>query len=259
MRQRRGFTLVDLLAVRNRERPAFTIIELLVLLVLIAIVTIAGCHIVAGPRAAAKRAVCMANLRTTGMAFTDYATANAGKFARVHTEGDPLAAPTEDNDLKSISTNAMNQVWMLIDEGYLPSMAFKCPADKRHTGPRGKLALRYGWANPSEFSYGIQYPFDHDPAGTAVNPACPAAAGYSSDWILMADRNPGKRVAGNKDWPNHPDGCSYLKMDGSVAFHEDSNSVILGQEIYGDDNAADGDVFPDSAGDVVILPDAPAD
>ncbi len=75
----------------------------------------------------------------------------------------------------------------------------------------------------------------------------------------MADRNPGKRVTSKKDWPNHPDGCSYLKMDGSVAFHPDSTSVILGQEIYGDDNAADGDIFPDIAGDVVILPNTPGD
>jgi len=240
-----------------RKRRGFTLVDLLVLLALIAILTIAGCHIFFASTRDAKKAVCMANLRTTGMSFTGYAAANGGKFARVHTEGDPLAAPIADNDLKSISTNAMNQVWMLIDEGYLPSMAFKCPADKRWTARTA--AVKYGWTDASEFSYGIQYPFDHDPAGTAVNPACPASAGYLGDWILMADRNPGKRVTSKTDWPNHADGCAYVKMDGSVIFHEAGNSVMSGQEIYGDDNAADGDIFPDSAADVVILPDAPAD
>ncbi len=261
MRKRRGFTLVDLLAVRNRERPAFTIIELLVLLALIPIVIVAGCWGFSRPvlvASSSSRTVCMNNLKVIGKAFTSYAAANGGKFARVHTEGDPLAAPTDNNDLKSISTNAMNQVWVLIDEGYLPTTAFTCPADRR---PKVSVspALRYGWADASQFSYGIQYPFDHDPSGKAANPACPALAAFPRNSILMADRNPGKRVAGNKDWPNHLDGCAYLKMDGSVVFHKDSLSVISGQEIYGDDDAADGDIFPDSADDVVILPGAPMD
>ena len=247
MRRQRAFTLVEL------------IIELLTLLVLIGILIVVGCKAFSeASRIDGRRRVCMIKLRVIGKAFTEYATANSGKFPRVHSEGDPLAALTEDNNLESISTNAMNQVWPLIDEGYLPAAAFRCPADKRPV-VSASPALRYGWVDASQFSYGIQYPFDHDPAGKAVNPACPASAGYSGDWILMADRNPGKRVAGNKDWPNHSNGCSYLRMDGSVLFHENSNSVISGQEIYGDDSAADGDIFPDSASDVIILPGAPAD
>ncbi len=240
-----------------RKRRGFTLVDLLTLLVLIAIVTIAGCNIMAGSLAEAEKTVCMNNLSVIGNAFSVWAAGNSGKFARVHTEGDPLAAPTADNDLKSISTNAMNQVWVLIDGGYLPAMAFKCPADRSHTALAS--TVRYGWTNASEFSYGIQYPFDHDPAGKAANPACPASAAYNSDWILMADRNPGERVASNKDWPNHSRGCTCLRMDGSVVFHKNSNSVVFGEEIYGDDSAADGDIFPDSAADVVILPNAPAD
>lgn len=241
-----------------RQRCGFTLVDLAVLLALIPIVTIVGCNIMSESRADAQKTVCMANLRVIGSSFAMYAADNGGKFARVHTEGDPLAAPTADNNLKSISTNAMNQVWVLIDEGFVPRAAFECPADKSKRRVARTYTMR-GWTNASEFSYGIQYPFDHDPAGKAANPACPALAAYPRSSILMADRNPGKRVTGNKDWPNHPDGCSYLKMDGSVAFHPDSNSVISGQEVYGDDNAADGDIFPDSAGDVVILPNAPTD
>jgi prepilin-type N-terminal cleavage/methylation domain-containing protein len=240
-----------------RQRHGFTLVELLVVVAVIGIVTIVGCNIVAESRADAQKTVCMTKLATIGSAFGKYAAANGGKFARVHTEGDPLAAPTADNDLKSISTNAMNQVWPLIDGGYVPATAFACPADKRWTAKTS--TTRYGWTNAGEFSYGIQYPFDHDPAGKAANPACPGSGGYSSGGILMADRNPGKRVAGNMDWPNHRDGCAYLTMAGSVFFHENSNSVISGQEIYGDDDAGDGDIFPDSAADVVILPNAPMD
>ena len=258
MRQeRRALTLVDLLTVRNRERLAFTIIELLVLLALAALVIIAGCNVFSSSGGAADKAACVSNLRAIGGALAQYAALNGGKFPRVHSTGDPLAAPTAANSLRSISTNAMNQVWGLIDQRLLEATAFKCPADEKWKARTA--SEKYGWADASEFSYGIQYPFDRNPTGEAANPACPNSAAYGSAWIVMADRNPGKRVASNKDWANHPEGCAYLGKGGNVAFHEDSSSVISSQEIYGDDDAADGDIFPDSAGDIVILPDAPAD
>src|ERR1700759_5477456 len=74
--RRRGFTLVEPPAVSIGKRAAFTLVELLVVIGVIAVLMGMLLPALNRAREAARRANCLSNLRQVHLAFSYYAAAN---------------------------------------------------------------------------------------------------------------------------------------------------------------------------------------
>ena len=239
-----------------RRKRAFTLVELLVLIAIIAVlVTILVPLKTSGPHHS-RKAICATNLKIIGGAFRDYENdIETPDFPRMEINGDVDAALLHGDtlDAATLGTNTMQNVWMLIDEGYLPPEAFRCPLDRDYL-PRS-AQTRYGWENYNQFSYGMQNPYAKSIDGLKTNLADPTDKDYKANRVFMADMNPGGAVDGSTiTHSNHGDGLNYITRVGNVVFHEDRySSAVYGEEIY-DDDGDPGDAWPDSSTDVVITP-----
>ena len=270
-------------------KKAFTLIELLVVVAVIAILVTILVPVVTTAIEDTERTVCANNLKVIGKAYYDYAQENEANPFPMHdvdsapdTAGDEHAALSGDggsNTLADIHDNAMNTVWVLISQGLLPATAFKCPGDEGYT--ERMIDKKYGWDNSTEFSYGVQYPYASD--GTNDNPADPAGTYtaddatvepvakkgdemYLSNWILMADRNPGAAVDETAaiEHSNHKGGeggCSVVTKIGNVSFYQQEwkSMAGFGDDIYTDCTAAGvetctGSSYPRTRSDTIISP-----
>ena len=257
-RERPAFTLTELPAVRKRECPAFMLIELLVLIAVIAVSVTILVPVIRTSIAGSYGPVCQTKLGSIVNAFARYDDdADYGGFPRLGAKGNPddLLRDGDTLDTATLGTNTMQNMWILIDPGFLPPSAFKCPADRDYL-PRS-AQTRYGWENYNQFSYGMQNPYDADSeTSTKTNAASPAEDSYKANQVLMADMNPGGPAA-TKGHSIHPDGCNVATRNGNVWFHEgERSSVMYGEEIY-DDDGDPSDAWPDSSKDVVITPTHP--
>lgn len=265
-------------------RKAFTLIELLVVIAIISVLVTILVPVIIITLDKARQAACTNNLKVMGKAYHDYAYSNPGDPFPRHVDSPttlagantgPTGAPGSDT-LAAAGDCSMNTVWVLIARGMLTYDAFGCPGDEGYTART--VATKYGWANATEFSYGVHYPYEEDPAGPTPNPADPAdtygaANGalnpparkgdwmYLPNWIIMADRNPGGPVDGSTiEHSNHNgiiEGCSVVTRIGNATFYsqETSSMAGFGDDIYTDAAAlATAAAFPQNRSDTVISP-----
>src|SRR4051794_17003800 len=78
---RRAFTLVELPAVSSRRRAAFTLVELLVVIGIIALLISVLLPALNKARKAARTTACMSNIRQLCMAEIQYVQDNKGRFS----------------------------------------------------------------------------------------------------------------------------------------------------------------------------------
>ncbi|MCE5277544.1 MAG: prepilin-type N-terminal cleavage/methylation domain-containing protein [Planctomycetaceae bacterium] len=256
-------------------KKAFTLVELLVVVVAVSMLVAvmfygSGCGI-GNAISEARKSACQANLKIIGGAFREYELKNA-RFARIrgHVSGDAAAkyepAGTSDK-LEDVAVAPMNEIWVLVERALIPENILKCGGDKDWK-PRmvdGTTIKINGWSSDTQFSYGIQFPYDKNLQGTrsAANPSIsPEKGGFTANSVFMADM--AKRGAADPvvkksdDLQNHRDGISYLTRGGTVGFHTrpTPDSVIHGDEIYADALSGDGICPANSPADSVICPGA---
>ncbi len=202
---------------------------------------------------------CQQNLRSIGMAMAVYRQGHNDRMPvikiREGAAGGANSVPTEANQTDEefssgqwqavLGDQAMQNVWLLVATDAIDEGMFKCPADDWVGRPAD--AAKYGWTDPRQYSYGMQWPYQQDAAGRAN----PARLGTPST-ILMADRSPGGPVGETRLPSNHPkNGTNVVLASGTVATFRDTAASTVG---YGDD-----EIYTNAAGEVGGLPQAPKD
>jgi len=90
-RDRNGFTLVELPAVSKGNREAFTLVELLVVIGIIAVLIAILLPALSAARKAAQATVCMSNLRQWGMGLQAYVDQNKGMLPQKGPDGSSVS------------------------------------------------------------------------------------------------------------------------------------------------------------------------
>ena len=236
-----------------RSKNAFTLIELLIVVGILAVLVTILVPVVGNVLDDAREAGCMTNLRSIKTGIDNKLAETGGNriFGMVHTEGtlaEVNGALGANNDLGLLTKNAMQNVWAMVADYDVSPQAFYCPADGGRTIDRAASTnLKYGWTDLREFSYGIQYPYGEN----GINDT-----DLKDRTVIMADRNPGGAVVkGTREHSNHPDGVAVLFYDGNVKFHEADDSLIgyRKDEIYTNTTGTAGGA-PTGPGDTSITP-----
>ncbi|MHC4984527.1 MAG: type II secretion system protein [Planctomycetota bacterium] len=244
------------------RRNGFTLIELLVVIGIISVLLTLLIPAIRMAQALARKDKCLANLRGIGQAMAVFGETASGRYPMIDRQAtDPEAAiprsgPTnrrfgEDGETwASLGPNAMQNVWLLIQDDLVPEQIFHCPADDTYasaevgeTWPR-----KFGWYESANVSYGMHWPYAGD--GTDANPV-PLTTALSASMVILADQNPGGAVGDDLGPSNHKLlGTAYLMASGGVGFRDsrdDSRCGLHGDDIYTvqDDSGANTDQVSD--------------
>jgi len=201
------------------------------------------------------QAQCKANLKGIGTAIAMYKGEGDDTFPLLWTTGQPEADITESDSAGTIEElsaklngreAAMQNVWLLIDKGYLTEEAFQCPSDEDYL-PRefaneaDRQANKVGWRSSANFSYGMHFPYASTTVdGEAVDNPASLTRNTRGSFVVMADKNPSQNtepagaVGANRTPSNHRfDGEAYLMYSGQVNWKSSTeNSDINGDDIY---------------------------
>lgn len=232
-----------------RLKKGFTLIELLVVIAIIALLVSILVPTLGRARELARQAACMANLSAIGKSIVMYAgtTSDQYPFPLLTNVGDPnvaVSASTHANtDLftgttnTTLGTNGMQNVWILIQQNLVGQAAFHCPSDGGWNN-RTDTTDKFGWTALTQFSYGVQWPYDSKTAAGTANPAKLSDSNAQAGLIIFADRNPFKTgslaLSSSVTPANHSqDGEAVLKKDSSVSFYKNTINTKAGYS--GDD------------------------
>jgi len=267
-----------------RRTKAFTLVELLVVVAIIAILASLLLPSLGRARELARISTCEGNLNSVGKGIKTYASAEVGGYPRLvmdqtgtavfsaNTDADEIWDKTTGKATASLGEAPMQNVWIVIAKGYFSEHAFHCPSDDQWITRDSDM--KYGWTDYRQFSYGMHVPYEkiggqlnkaawneHLNGGVAVmgdrNPGCPgeSQAGVVTQGVAVTSN------AANPVRPtNHArDGESVLYASASVTFWKvldededdapkNSKAGMAGNDIYICDDP------PDQVGPVGTLP-----
>jgi type II secretory pathway pseudopilin PulG len=187
-------------------------VELLVLILILLLLLSIFVPFVRKTRETDHRVRCQSNLRAIGAALSKYARANAGSFPQVvhDTANNPggyyaFTGPYAPNPFAGDGRVSANDVtaslWLLVRGGYAPPSLFVCPSSSDFadpvTDPSGKetpATERSNFKRARNLSYSYASPFSAAP-GYKFNEYLP------SDFVLVADKNPGKSAGSDVTGP----------------------------------------------------------
>lgn len=234
--------MLGIIRSKNRGSKGFGLLDLTAsLLVLPTVIMVV---VLGSAREQARQAACMANLSTIGKGVALYSASTNDQypFPLLRSQGDPMAPVNATTVAKeqldmfkpAFGDCAMQNVWLLMGERpFIHSEVFHCPSDGTWT--KRTAAAKFGWTAPTEFSYGMHFPYDKDAAGTE-SAAKLSNADLDPGIVMFPDRSPGGAVGPNLPPTNHGvHGEAYLKRDYSVSFYkssEDSKCGYHGDDIY---------------------------
>ncbi len=192
----------------RRRRSGFTFVELLVLILIILLLLSIFIPFIRKSRETDHRVRCQSNLRAIGTALTNYAKANEGNFPRVVYDAannpntyfaytGPFASNPFAGDGRVSANDVTASLWLLIRGGYATPELFICPSTNDYPDPMTDAhgvpttpTNRSNFMRARNLSYSYASPFSSAP-GYRSNENMP------SDFVLVADKNPGK--AGGSD------------------------------------------------------------
>ncbi|HRJ50446.1 MAG: DUF1559 domain-containing protein [Phycisphaeraceae bacterium] len=138
----------------KRTFPAFTLIEMLVVISVIAVVISITLPALSGSREAARRTKCLANLKGIGMGLELYLNDHKRVFPYVLPFSDPDATSKNDKSLLEIMGNYIDAATPYKDADglYLASDPWTCPSDRASDDEKSNFG-------PAWRTFGISYEF----------------------------------------------------------------------------------------------------
>ena len=246
------------------KRPkGFTLVELLVVVAIIAMLVGMLLPTLGRAREIVRFRMCMTNLKSVGLALSLHMTESNDRFPLLTDLGNPVDSLSTTTDCDTVTAsilgeNAMQNVWILIDEGSVSEEHFKCPSDKVYKTRilvKGRRTKKYGWVSWENFSYGMHKPY----SPTSGKNLAPLTQSKEGSFVIFADKNYGHNGSAGALYytdtnncrkpVNHTsDGFNYLMYsfsvqsaqyrDTSTGTDSQSRVGIGGDDIYraGDDN-----------------------
>ena len=242
-----------------RREKGFTLIELLVVIAIIALLVSILVPTLGRAREMARQAACQANLSAIGKAVTMYSASSQDRWAfpllkttakwswRSATDTACTDTTTADDEMNGttvktpacfmqdlIKENPMQNVWLIIVDGQVGEAAFHCPSDGGWAKRTGTNIKKVGWTSNTQFSYGIQFPWDGGPGMTAPAGSLPNTAMLSDSnckptIVMFADRNPNGPITATNSPSNHTsDGTTLVRRDTTVAFYNTTSVAGVG-------------------------------
>ena len=257
------------------RRKAFTLIELLVVIGIIGVLVTILLPELNKIYNKARLGACQGNLHTLGVSlatyFEDEKYMPVIRRQPINSDEEVNSRPTENNDTDAgygepdeeendwdvLGDQAMQNVWLMIATAYVDQMVFRCQADSEYE-ERGMQWLNYGWTSEYQYSYGLQWPYSRNIAGTRNQ------AGLTGNMTgvvaTMADYNPavlddtigvGETGSDFTDPSNHTKlGTNLLLANGSVKYHNEETDSLAG---HGGDDVYTGG--PEEADIVGAMPE----
>jgi len=220
---------------RARRRSAFTLIEFLVAIGILAILAAIILPYLEMVREDARRTDCSAHLYQIGVALQEYGKANGSSFLPlpespydwVHKPLGYVAFTGPDGGIKPNDITA--SLWLLVRGGYIKDLAvFVCPSTGDEpdtmTDARGASTVamtRWNFRSPANLSYSYDSPFTD-----AFNMA------FSSDRLpeqcaILADKNPGFDCDGNRVLGPARDAAPFELAKGNSLNHQQAGQNVL--------------------------------
>ncbi|HEX8915560.1 MAG TPA: prepilin-type N-terminal cleavage/methylation domain-containing protein [Humisphaera sp.] len=197
-----------------RDRGAFTLVELLVVIGIIALLMSILLPTLGRVREQANRMKCASNLRQIATAALLYATDHGGKFPRTYyqqgvglpnnTKGGPDNAPAANSFSLADpagpvgASNVGASLYLLLKNGYVPPAVFMCPSNTaaEPIAPDYEKYSNFGSPYRKYSSYSYAAPFPNKKGADAGWRLTPASG---PDWPIASDINPGKGGANYSD------------------------------------------------------------
>jgi prepilin-type processing-associated H-X9-DG protein len=257
-----------------RGRRGVGLVDLLVVVALIPLLTIAFVACSSRQRHSENRVACAGNLRQIGAAIRIYADLNAGMFPRTTYVGGQIVRPVWDTNGPN-PNDVSAALFLLLQTQQATPGCFICPScayDNRTQHNSGEPATWSNWRGiKRHLSYSYANPYPDDAARKA---GYKLATGLCDDFPLAADLNPGTannpnvlnvsirspapdiRSANSRN--HYQNGQNVLYADGHVSFEPTPFCGIRQDNIY-TRRATDGSSSaivdsPLDADDSVLLP-----